>query len=95
MDYTDLAKRLRSELEEMASRSSVDMELWDRFSNRVLSSADAIEAQAARIDKLGLAAQDAHEVMRNLIGIIPGNDEGAIVATTEAMADIQIGRAHV
>jgi len=51
-DYTDLIARLRDELAEMASTASVDMELWNRFSNRVLKAANVIEEQAVRIEDI-------------------------------------------
>jgi beta-glucosidase-like glycosyl hydrolase len=48
----DLSTWLRDELAEMASTSSVDMELWDRFSNHVLEAADALEKLRARIEDI-------------------------------------------
>ena len=51
----NLAARLRAELEEMAKMASVNMELWGRFSNRVLAAADALEAQAQEIEELRAA----------------------------------------
>jgi hypothetical protein len=36
----------------MASTASVDMELWNRFSNRVLKAANVIEEQAVRIEDI-------------------------------------------
>jgi cell division protein FtsB len=51
-DYSEIVKRLRDELEEMANQASVDFELWNRFSNRVLTAAVNIEAQAKEIAEL-------------------------------------------
>jgi beta-glucosidase-like glycosyl hydrolase len=48
----DLIAQLRDELAEMASTASVDMELWNRFSNRVLKAANVIEEQAVRIEDI-------------------------------------------
>ena len=48
----DLSTWLRDELSEMASTASVDMELWDRFSNHVLEAADALEKLRARIEDI-------------------------------------------
>ena len=46
---------------------------------------DIIERQSARIAALEAALKQSHDVMHNLMGIIPWNDEGAITATTDAM----------
>ena len=48
----ELIALLRDELAEMASTASVDMELWNRFSNRVLKAANVIEEQAVRIEDI-------------------------------------------
>ena len=48
----DFIALLRDELAEMASTASVDMELWNRFSNRVLKAANVIEEQAVRIEDI-------------------------------------------
>jgi hypothetical protein len=48
----DFIALLRDELAEMASTASVDMELWNRFSNRVLKAANVIEEQAVRIEEI-------------------------------------------
>ena len=55
----DLSKYLRDELAEMAATASVDMELWNRFSNRVLAAADALEAKDKRIAELEKLHTDA------------------------------------
>jgi hypothetical protein len=46
---SDLVKRLRKTLAEMAAMCSVDMGLWDKHSNAVLEAADAIEAYEAAL----------------------------------------------
>lgn len=43
----------------------------------------------ARIAELEAALKQSHDVMHELMAIIPGNDKGAIEATTNAIRVIQ------
>jgi chromosome segregation ATPase len=69
-DYSEIVKRLRDELEEMANQASVDFELWNRFSNRVLTAAVNIEAQAREIAELKRMLQRKSDELNVLSGSI-------------------------